>query len=81
LASKLQDEEPVSQRGPQKENLPLGKNIGIFYLLHMIKFGNFEFIFAIKGPILGNRGGDHRINTAQNRDFFLTEHKIHHALM
>jgi len=48
------------------------KNLGIlpwekcrnFYFSHMIKFANFEFIFAIGGPKLAKRGEEHRINMA-----------------
>jgi len=36
----------------------------------MIKFANFEFIFAIKDPELERRGQEHTLNTIQNRDFF-----------
>jgi len=31
------------------------QNIGIFNFPHMIKFANFEFIFAIRGPKLARR--------------------------
>jgi len=40
----------------------------------MIKFVNFEFIFAIKGPKLAGRGVNNRNNTAQNRGAFFYFH-------
>jgi len=31
------------------------ENTGVFYLPHMIKFANFEFIFPIRGPKLARK--------------------------
>jgi len=38
----------------------------------MIKFGNFEFIFAIKGPQSGTISEEIQKNEAQNTKKFLT---------
>jgi len=37
------------------------KNIGIFYLPPMIKFGNLEFVFAIKGSKLARRSVEDKL--------------------
>jgi len=67
----VQDTKLFPQNESCKVNLPLGKNIGIFYLPHMIQFENFEFVFAIKGPKFSKRCEEHKINTTQN--FYKTQ--------
>jgi len=44
-----------------------------FNLQHVIKFGNFYFVFAIRSSkLLGRRGEEIPINATQNRDHFFT---------
>jgi len=50
------------------------KNADIFYFLHIIKFVNSEFIFAIKDPKLYESGHEHTLNKAQNRELFFYMH-------
>jgi len=54
---------PTSKWDQQGE-FTLGKNTIIYYLQHMMKFANFEFIFTIRDPKLAKRG---QVNT-QNRE-------------
>ena len=47
-----------------------GKIVGIFYLPHLPKIENLEFIFAINGPQLARRALENRIITVQNTGLF-----------
>jgi len=72
MGKKLQQNH-LGQRGltpllPYK--LFLEKSTRIFYLPHLIKFVNFEFIFTIKGPSLARRGEELQ-NLCNTKEIFI----------
>jgi len=70
---------PSYKLGPVGWIYPWGEH-NFFNLPHIIKFANFEFKIAIKGPKLTRRGEGHRFNTTQNRWLYFHNYPIKHKI-
>jgi len=69
-----QDVKVVIQRGLYRVDFLIGKSRRIFLIWHtiMIKFGDFEFMFAFRDLKLPWRSEEHKLKMAHNRGLFFT---------